>query len=162
MVTCDTEKHSNKKQLPHLECKAKFAYNASHLFKGKISGKTSAYTCFLNLNYIVAHSGLVIVFTDCLLLETTNQYNTLICFHTTNHYTLDLLSLLSLIFLSSQQWLFFYNVFTIRFLATHFNTGTITVTLQISLYYNTYKVFKSHVISTLHRLTFKSQLNCTQ
>jgi hypothetical protein len=35
-------------------------------------------------------SGLAIVFIERLLLETTNQYNTLICFHTTNHSTLDL------------------------------------------------------------------------
>jgi hypothetical protein len=62
----------------------------------------------------------------------------------------------------SQQWLFLYNVFTLRFLATDFNTGTITVTLQISLYYSTHKVFKSQVKSSLHRLTFKSQLICTQ
>jgi hypothetical protein len=63
---------------------------------------------------------------------------------------------------SPQQWLFLYNAFTIRFLATDFNTGTITITLQISLYYNTYKVFKSHVKSSFHRLTFKSQPTWTQ
>jgi hypothetical protein len=37
--------------------------------------------------------------------------------------------------------------FSIRFLATDFNTGTITVTLQISLHCSTQKVFKSHVKS---------------
>jgi hypothetical protein len=36
-------------------------------------------------------------------------------------------------------------IFPNRFLATDFNTGTITVTLQIPLHYSTYKVFKSHV-----------------
>jgi hypothetical protein len=35
-----------------------------------------------------------------------------------------------------------------RFLATDFNTGTIAVTLQISLHYSTHKVFKSHVKSS--------------
>jgi hypothetical protein len=48
-----------------------------------------------------------------------------------------------------QQWLFLYKVFPIRFLPTDFNTVTVTVTLQISLHYNTHKVFKSHVKSSL-------------
>jgi hypothetical protein len=43
-----------------------------------------------------------------------------------------------------------------------FNTGTITVTLQISLYYSTHKVFKSHTKSSLHTLIIKSELTCTQ
>jgi hypothetical protein len=39
----------------------------------------------------------MIGFIDCFLLETTNQYNILTCFHTTSHSTLYLLSLLSLV-----------------------------------------------------------------
>jgi hypothetical protein len=46
-------------------------------------------------------SGLVIGFTDPLLLETTNQCNTLTRVHTTNHSTLDLLSALSLVFVTA-------------------------------------------------------------
>jgi hypothetical protein len=42
------------------------------------------------------------------------------------------------------------------------NTGTLTITLPISLYYSTHEVFKSHTKSSLHRLTFKSELTCTQ
>jgi hypothetical protein len=49
----------------------------------------------------------------------------------------------------SKQWLFLYKVFPVRFLAADFNTGTVTVSLPISLHYSTYKAFKSHVKSSL-------------
>jgi hypothetical protein len=39
-------------------------------------------------------------------------------------------------------------IFPMLFLATDFNTGTITVTLQISLHYSAHKIFKSHVKSS--------------
>jgi hypothetical protein len=48
----------------------------------------------------------------------------------------------------TKQWLFLSKDFAIRFLATDFNTGTITVTLQISLQYSTHKVFRSNVNSS--------------
>jgi hypothetical protein len=41
-----------------------------------------------------------------------------------------------------------YNVFTVRFLETDFNTRTMSVTLQLSLYYSTYQIFNSHVKSS--------------
>jgi hypothetical protein len=52
----------------------------------------------------------------------------------------------------SQQWLLVHIVFTNRFLATDFNTRTISVTLQISLYYGTHQIFISHVKSSQIRL----------
>jgi hypothetical protein len=39
-------------------------------------------------------------------------------------------------------------IFPICFLATDYNTGSLTVTLQVSLHYNKYSVFKSHVKSS--------------
>jgi hypothetical protein len=78
----------------------------------------------------------------------TNKYNTAVDFHTTNYSALNLLSLPSLVFVSDQQWLFFCSIFTVRFLAIDFNTGNITVTLQISLYYNTREVFRSRAKSS--------------
>jgi hypothetical protein len=77
--------------------------------------------------------GLVILFTDHLQTITTNNYNTVINFHTTKHSTL-----LSSVYLHWFSWIY--------------NTGIIKVspnhTLPISLYYSTYKVFKSHIKSS--------------
>jgi hypothetical protein len=69
--------------------------------------------------------GLVNTFIDHLHVVTTNNYKATIDFHTTNHSTLSLLSLLSLSLpgKSSQQWLFLCNVFTRRFLVTNFDNG---------------------------------------
>jgi hypothetical protein len=58
----------------------------------------------------------------------------------------------------SQQCLFLCNVFPIRFLATNFNTGTITVTLPKLLCYSTYNVFKSHVNSSQTDFLYTSVL----
>jgi hypothetical protein len=40
---------------------------------------------------------------------------------------------------------FSLQIFPIRFLATDFNTGTVTVILKISLHYSTHKVFSSQL-----------------
>jgi hypothetical protein len=45
--------------------------------------------------------GLVIGFTDHVQVITTNNYNTVADFHTTNHSTLNLLSLLALVFVAT-------------------------------------------------------------
>jgi hypothetical protein len=60
--------------------------------------------------------------------------------------------------------------FPTRFLATDFNTVTITVTLQIALHYSTHKVFESHVKSSqpdsvvmpYQQLTLKSAVQFSQ
>jgi hypothetical protein len=45
--------------------------------------------------------GLVIGFIDHVEVITTNKYNTVADFHTTDHFTLNLLSLLSLVFIAA-------------------------------------------------------------
>jgi hypothetical protein len=59
-------------------------------------------------------------FIDHLQVVTTENYNTTADFHTTNHSTL---SLLSLLVNPSPQWLFLCSVFTRRFLATNVSNG---------------------------------------
>jgi hypothetical protein len=54
----------------------------------------------------------------------------------------------------SKRWLFLCKRFPIRFLATDFNTGTITVTLQISLHYSTQNLQFTYL--RLHRPTSNS------
>jgi hypothetical protein len=58
---------------------------------------------------------------DHLQVVTTNNYNTSADFHTTNHSTLSLLSLPSLVLYGnrSPQWLFLCSVFTRRFLVSN-------------------------------------------
>jgi hypothetical protein len=58
----------------------------------------------------------------------------------------------------SKQWLFLCKGFPICFLATDFNTGTITVTLQISLHYSTHKVFTGRLLILLQLRTFRGTL----
>jgi hypothetical protein len=92
-----------------------------------------------------------------LLLETTNQHNPLTCFHSTRSSQSAVTSLRN----SSQQWLFLYNVSTIRFLATDFNIGT---KQPHSTYRCTtaHKVFSSqtglHVSTNLHLIILVPQL----
>jgi hypothetical protein len=64
-------------------------------------------------------------FIDHLQVVTTSNYNTIADFHTTNHSTLSLLSLLPqyLPGNSSPQWLFLCSVFTRRFLVTNLSNG---------------------------------------
>jgi hypothetical protein len=54
----------------------------------------------------------------------------------------------------SKRWLFLCKVFPMRFLATDCNTGSINVTLQISLHYSTHEVL-NHILS-LQRPTSNS------
>jgi hypothetical protein len=72
----------------------------------------------------------------------TNNYNSITGLHTlkitvAQNNVLYICFHSSLLRNSSQQWLFLYGVFTIRFLAMDINTGSKTVTLQISLYCST-------------------------
>jgi hypothetical protein len=96
--------------------------------------------------------GLASAFTDHLQAVTTNNYNTVADFHTTNHSTLNLLSVLSLVFVTPLNIGYSSAMFSLP----DSWQWTITVTLQISLYSSTHKVFKSHAE------TFKSALACTQ
>jgi hypothetical protein len=83
--------------------------------------------------------GLVIGFINYLQVVTTTKYNTVTDFHTTNHSTL----IFSVYFHYSSLSVSWQRIY---------NTGTIKVSLNhalpISLYYNTHKVFKSHVKSS--------------
>jgi hypothetical protein len=80
---------------------------------------------------------MVIGFIDHLLLETTNQYNILADFHTTNPTTLNLISLFSLAFVAALN-----NVFTVSFLTTDVNAVTRSV---IKLYTPNVTVTTAHV-----------------
>jgi hypothetical protein len=64
-------------------------------------------------------------FIDHLQVVTTNNCKLIPDFYITNHSTLNLLSLLSIVLLgnSSQQWLFFCSVFIRRFLVININNG---------------------------------------
>jgi hypothetical protein len=102
--------------------------------------------------------GLVSRYINHLHVVTTNKYNTVTDFHTKEHSTFDALRLLPPVFVTTLNIFFIYSVFTIRSLATDFSIGTINVTLQVSLYFSTHKVFKSHIKSSQADFLYSSVL----
>jgi hypothetical protein len=107
-------------------------------------------------------SGLVIGFIEHLLLESSNQSDWLS--HYKSRHTASSQSCVTSLRDSTEPWIFHYSVFTIRFLATDFSRGTITVTLPISLYYSTRYVFSSQtdlqVSTILHSIILMPLLHC--
>jgi hypothetical protein len=87
--------------------------------------------------------GLVIGFIDHLQVVTTNNYNTVTVFHTTNHPTL-----ISSVYLHQSSRI--YNSGTIKISLNH--------TFPIRLHYTTRKVFKSHVKSLQADFLYSSVL----
>jgi hypothetical protein len=77
-------------------------------------------------------------FIDHLQVVATDNCSTNADFHTTNHSTLSLLSLLSVVLLGnhSPQWLFLCSVFTKRFLVTKLSNGNFSasVAFRLTLY----------------------------
>jgi hypothetical protein len=136
---------SQRKIYKWMERSERWQYNIDVAYIGRLATKFMLrLRCKSICKYIRENRGIMLIlsrvsvtidgfrlvsgFIDHLRVVTINKYKSVADFHTTNHSTLNLL----FAFTSLRSI-----PLNLRFLATDFNTRTITVTLQISLYYST-------------------------